>query len=284
MRDGVIENLHLKDKERALLQRNFVCVFESCRVGNDFITETLAPLLEQYAPDLAILDPALSYLGGASNDQEIVGGFLRNQLNPLLQQHKCGVVIVHHTNKPNKERDGQGQSANDFAYAGTGSAEWGNWARAVLILSAKSKEGVRTLQIGKRFRLPWLDRMGEPTSTKYLTQSPRGAGLCFHEMSDDEMAEVSSKRSAFMKVFDSGILPMPGKDICQGLLLARMTNADDKICGRDKANKEIIPLLIGDGYLIQKEVPRVRARPEIFYTRTDKIPGLVSFVVKAAGG
>jgi hypothetical protein len=121
-------------------------------------------LLDKYSADLLILDPALSYIGGNANEQEIVGGFLRNNLNPFLQRHNCGVLVVHHTSKPNAERDGKKKIANDFAYAGTGSAEWANWARAVLVLQAKNDDGLRLLQIGKRFRLGWMDAEGKPTS------------------------------------------------------------------------------------------------------------------------
>jgi len=152
MRDGVLKHLELTKEQLDILDDNFICVLESSRAGKELI-EKLDVLLEKYSPDLLILDPALSYIGGNASEQEVVGGFLRNHLNPLLQKSNCGVLIVHHTNKPNAERDGRNKIANDFAYAGTGSAEWANWARAVLVLKAKNDDGLRLLQIGKRFRL-----------------------------------------------------------------------------------------------------------------------------------
>jgi hypothetical protein len=127
MRDGVLEHLKLTKKERKTLEKNFICVFESSRTGQEFIAQ-LESLLEEHLPDLLILDPALSYIGGDVKEQQTVGGFLRNLLNPLLQKHNCGVLIVHHTNKPNAQREDRKRVANDFAYAGTGSAEWANWA------------------------------------------------------------------------------------------------------------------------------------------------------------
>src|SRR5262249_54411961 len=132
MRDGVLNHLALTTEELDRLDENFMCVCESSRAGKELI-DKLDALLEKYSPDLLILDPALSYIGGNANEQEIVGAFLRNHLNPLLQKHNCSVLIVHHTNKPNAERDGKKKIANEFAYAGTGSAEWANWARAVLV-------------------------------------------------------------------------------------------------------------------------------------------------------
>jgi hypothetical protein len=282
MRDGVNNCLKLTKKELELLKDNFICVFESSRAGEEFVTETLEPLLKKHSPDLLILDPALSYIGGSANEQDVVGGFLRNQLNPLLQKHNCGVLIVHHTNKPNAERDGRKKLANDFAYAGTGSAEWANWARAVLVLSAKNDDGVRTLQIGKRFRLKWLDWEKKPVNKKYLKQSAPGQGLFYSELTAEESLTLSSKIPPLVKVLRTPrILPDPGGEISKELLVARIT--ENKICGRDRATKEVIPCLVDEGYLEKKEVPRHGARPEIHYVRTEQIPGRTSLKQANAG-
>jgi hypothetical protein len=284
MRDGVIEGLKLTENERNLLGQNFTCVFEFSRAGEELVTDTLRPLLEKYSPDLLVLDPALSYIGGSANEQETVGGFLRNQLNPLLQKHNCGVLIVHHTNKPSAERNGKMKVANDFAYAGTGSAEFANWARAVLVLLPKNDDGLRALQIGKRFRLGWVDADGKPTSTKYLKQSAPGQGLFYSELTADESMLLSSKATPFMKVLRAipgYILPPAGEEISKEILVARIT--DKKICGRDKATKEVIPSLLDQGYLEKKEVPRRGARSEICFVRTEKIPGRVSFASRKGG-
>ena len=45
---------------------------------------------------------------------------------------------------------------------------------------------------------------------------------------------------------------------------------ESKICGRDRAKDEILPLLIDKGHLVVKEVPRRGARPEIRLVRTKK--------------
>jgi hypothetical protein len=276
MRDGVLGHLELTREERNRLDDNFTCVFESSRAGRELI-EKLDALLEKYSPDLLILDPALSYIGGNANEQETVGGFLRNHLNPLLQKHSCGVLIVHHTNKPNAERDGKKKVANDFAYAGTGSAEWANWARAVLVLQAKNDEGLRLLQIGKRFRLNWVDADGEPTSTKWLKQSAPGVGLFYSELTAEESLLVCSKTEPLTKVLHApGILPETGGEVSKEILIARITQ--NKICGRDRARSEIIPSLVDEGYLEKKEVPRHKARPAIHFVRTKKIVGRISFV------
>jgi hypothetical protein len=272
MRDGVLEHLELTDKEQKTLEENFICVFESSRTSTEFIMQ-IELLLEEQSPDLLILDPALSYIGGDANEQQTVGGFLRNLLNPLLQKYNCGVLIVHHTNKPNAKRDDIKKVANDFAYAGTGSAEWANWARAVLVLKAKNDDGVRELRIGKRFRLGWKDAAGKPCPSRLLRQNAEGCGLYYTEVPAEEASMMSQSVSPFLKVLRSDVLPDPGEDVQKDILVARISGR--KLCGRDRALKEVIPMMIDEGYLEEKEVARPRKRPAIYLVRTNKMPGII---------
>ncbi|MFZ3376215.1 MAG: BT4734/BF3469 family protein [Chthoniobacterales bacterium] len=280
MRDGVLEHLELSDEERETLKDNFVCVFESSRTGEELIG-AIGLLLQQHSPDLLVLDPALSYIGGDVNQQEIVGRFLRNLLNPLLQTNACGALVVHHTPKPSGDRDGRRKKmATDFAYAGGGSAEWGNWPRAILVLSAKDDNGLRELRIAKRFRLDWKDAKGSPTATRLLRQNAEGGSLFYTELSASESMLMSDKSSPADRVLHSDILPEPGEDVEKKMLIARIT--ERKICGRDKAMNEVLPSLIDRGYLEEKEVARRTGRPAIHLVRTSKKPNVMSFAGPAA--
>lgn len=276
MRDGFFEHFpEFTPDEGHLFRINFLCVFESSRTGGEFISETLKPLLKEHAPDLVIIDPALSYLGGDANDQKVVGPFLRNLLNPLLQRYRCGALIVHHTPKQSGDRDGKGKVATDYAYAGTGSAEWANWPRGVLVLKAKDDNGLRELRIGKRFRLGWKDAAGKPSVFKLLRQNSEGAGLFYSELSSEETAVLNPKLSPFDRIVRSdGILPDTGNDISQQALIENIRQR--KICGRDTA-RDMISLLVEEKYLIKKEADRSGARPEIRYERTEKQHNVVAF-------
>jgi AAA domain len=75
MRDGVLQHLQLNGDELKLLDRNFICAFEFSRVGEELFADTLEPLLTTHSPDLLILDPALSYIGGDANEQATVVSF-----------------------------------------------------------------------------------------------------------------------------------------------------------------------------------------------------------------
>jgi hypothetical protein len=274
MRDGVLEKLQLTKEQLDILDRNFICAFESSRTAEDFVGETLEPLLEEHKADLVILDPALSYIGGDANQQEIVGGFLRNLLTPVLQKHRCGALIVHHTAKP-ITRDNIGKLATDFAYFGTGSAEWANWARAVLVLSAKNDNGLRELRIGKRFRLGWKDAEDKPCTSRLLRQNSEGGALFYTEVSAEETMMLNGKLSAFEKVLRSHILPLPGQEIAKDALVAKI--AEKKICGLNTARKLVVELLISEGYVEEFEKHRSTGRPQKWLRRTQKEVGKISF-------
>jgi AAA domain len=274
MRDGVLEKLQLTKNELDILDRNFICAFESSRTREGFVAETLEPLLEEHKADLVILDPALSYIGGDANQQEIVGGFVRNLLTPVLQKHRCAAFIIHHTAKP-ITRDNVGKLATDFAYFGAGSAEWANWARAVLVLSAKDDNGLRELRIGKRFRLGWRDAEGNPCTNRLLRQNSEGGALYYTEVSADQTMVLNGKLSPFEKVLRSHILPLPGEEIAKDVLIAQI--AERKICGLGKARKQVLELLISEKYVEEIEKPRSGARAEKWLRRTQKEVGKISF-------
>ena len=129
-------------------------------------------MLREHRPDLLWIDPALAYLGGESNSQKDVGGFLRNQLNPLLTEFRCGVVVVHHGNKPPSGQERPAWKAGDFAYLGGGSAEWANWARAVIVIRSIGHEEIYELRAAKRGRrLHWKDEAAMSTYRKHIAWS-----------------------------------------------------------------------------------------------------------------
>jgi hypothetical protein len=281
MRDGPLEHLDPSEEEIDLLRNNLFCVFESSSSGQDFITTTLIPILRDEKPDLVILDPALSYLGGDSSEQKTVGPFLRNWLTPALKEHNCGALIVHHTNKFSAaDRDAK-KKANDFAYAGTGSAEWANWARGVLVLQAKNEIGLRELRIGKRARLGWKDADGNPTFVKLLRQSSEGQKLFFKELTAEE-ADETLLETPYEKALR--FLPEPGSSTEKKVLVALLKTSVG--CGKNKIERGIIPQLVNDGYFKRTEIPRPPRRPCIHYLRTEKIPPkpVIPFKVSHANG
>ncbi len=105
MRDGIFRGLKLTEVQQAEAGQRIQVVCESALTGADFVA-VVRELVAKHKPDLLVIDPLFAYLGDSVNEQRAVSAFLRNGLNPILQEHGCGLVLVHHTNKPKiRERE-----------------------------------------------------------------------------------------------------------------------------------------------------------------------------------
>lgn len=169
MRDGVLQGMALP-QALALMALGNVHTLHEDSATRDALVKRLSPVLRDGEYDLLILDPLLAYLGGDASEQRDVSGFLRNQLNPMLHRYKIGLVLVHHVNKPPSQSAQKADwSAGDFAYLGAGSAEFANWARAILAIRSIGQADIFEFLACKRGRrLPWKDATGAPTTTKHI--------------------------------------------------------------------------------------------------------------------
>jgi len=117
-----------------------------------------------------------------------VTAFLRNYLNPLLREFNCAGVIVHHTNKPSSGKEKPNWSGNDFAYLGSGSIEWANWARAPLALRGLGSHEIFELRAAKRGpRLGWKNDDGSTCYAKLIGHAKEPGVICWREVSPDEI-------------------------------------------------------------------------------------------------
>lgn len=193
-RDGVLSGLALTDAEREAVYDQIMVVSENTKCGDNFIVR-LHELLEETKPDMVIVDPALAYIGGDVSAQKDVSPFLRTKLNPLLTRYRVGMVIVHHTNKPLRGKDKKdGWKAGEFAYLGAGSAEWANWARAILCLQGTDEHGKFVLIAAKRGqRLFWVDDNGGKAYVKGLSHGESGT-ICWREVPMSEVTQDDDKK------------------------------------------------------------------------------------------
>lgn len=185
MRDGVAGSLQLNEEQRATVNRSVVVCHEVERSSEEFVDEVLDRLIISHQPDLVWIDPVFQYLGGDSNQQEVVSSFLRQQLGRLLKRHQCAVVLIHHTNKPGRPNNNSTSSnPNLRAYDAAGSAEFGNWPRAILSLQATKSSSIYKLVAAKRGgRLGWRMPDGTTASfTKLLTHSRQPGIICWEEV------------------------------------------------------------------------------------------------------
>ncbi len=183
MRDGVAGSLGLTEEQQRLVNRSVVVCHEVERSSEEFVNDVLDRLIVSHQPDLVWIDPVFQYLDGDSNQQDVVSGFLRQQLGSLLKRHQCAVILIHHTNKPSRARNGPNNSNPLLrAYDAAGSAEFGNWPRAMLSLQSTNDRAIYKLVAAKRGgRLGWRMPDGTtPSFTKLLTHSHQ-PGVIFWE-------------------------------------------------------------------------------------------------------
>ena len=269
MRDGVIRGLNLREDEARRAMENVVVVREDSRTGMGFIVAVVRPLLEKHRPDLLWIDPALAYLGGEVGSQKDVGGFLRNLLNPLLREFNCGAVVVHHTNKPPVGKEKPDWNAGDFAYLGGGSAEWANWARAVLVLRSLGSHSVFELRAGKRgSRLGWKESDGETTAfAKLIAHADEPGVICWRDADESELPASAKPNRAATK---EDILPhVPvDKPISKEALRGKANLAGIAL---NKINP-LIAELIDDGTLYEWQEKRPGTNPRKLLSRTPQPP------------
>jgi hypothetical protein len=195
MRDGVIRGLCLNPSDAAQALENVSVHTCNTLSGEAFLREVVEPIAASAQMDLLWLDPALAYIGGDVKSQEVVGGFLRNGLNPILHKYQCATVIVHHTNKPPSGQEKSSWAGNDLAYLGSGSAEWANWARAVVAVRGLGSHEVFQLVLGKRgARAGWVGEEGERIYARAIAHSKEPGAICWRPADADEVPNDEPKR------------------------------------------------------------------------------------------
>lgn len=269
MRDGVMAGLNLTAEERQMAMDNIIVAREDSRTGVGFFVSAVRPLLENHRPDLLWIDPALAYLGGEVGSQKDVGGFLRNMLNPLLREFDCAAIVVHHTNKPPTGKEKPDWSAGDFAYLGGGSAEWANWARAVLCLRSLGSHSVFELLAGKRGgRLGWKEEDGETKAyVKLIAHAKEPGAICWREADESDRPEPAKAKRVHTK---EDIMPhVPtDKPISKDALRGKANGAGIAV---NRINS-LIAELLDEGRLHEWKEKRPGTNPRKLLSRTPQPP------------
>ena len=202
MRDGVIRGLCLSPGDQALALENVSVHTCDTLSGEAFLRDVVEPIAASAQMDLLWLDPALAYIGGDVKSQEVVGGFLRNGLNPILHKYQCATVIVHHTNKPPSGQEKSAWAGNDLAYLGSGSAEWANWARAVVAVRGLGSHEVFELVLGKRgARAGWVGEEGERIYARAIAHSNDPGAICWRPATEDDLPQAEPVRNGRAEVW-----------------------------------------------------------------------------------
>ena len=143
----------------------------------------------KYHFDLVVINPLQSVAGIDLSKNDELSDFFYGQIDPIIKDDelKCGLLIVHHTNKPPSDADKRNFGKGAFAqYVGAGGQAINAWMRGMLLLMPTIEPGVYELSAVKRGnRLGWTNPPGKNYlfPTKLIRQSPKEDHMLFwHEM------------------------------------------------------------------------------------------------------
>lgn len=194
MARGVSRGLGLTDGDMQKLGDNVLYVTEKARTGTSFLSSVVTPLLAIHRPDILRIDPLMAFLGADVSDVEATAAFLRNGLNPLLDEYSCAAIINHHTPKV-VNRDTSGWRSSDWMYSGAGSADVTNWARAALVIDPTHEDHLFRFIAAKRgTRIEWKDEHDKPMLDRYFQHDTKG-GICWTQADPEQDAAVRNNKS-----------------------------------------------------------------------------------------
>ena len=129
--------------------------------------------IKAWKADVCYVDPLLRFAGIDVSRQDQCTQFLNNCLDPVLAN--TGVVLLgaHHTGKPKNARETKGWTIYDHAYAGIGSSELVNWARAISIIRVIPEGGFEYI-LSKRGGRAWATHPSGEFTTSIFMQHAQG--------------------------------------------------------------------------------------------------------------
>lgn len=157
---------------------NLRIVTESSCTGSEFIKKVRIILTEfrneGFYPDLLVVDPVISYLGGDPSKADVVSMFLRSEINPLATEFDFATICVAHTSKPSNQVRTTLKTPTEDVYSALGSVEWANWARAILVLKPHGGGMFELKAVKRGARLGWTTPVGDRAFAQRLAHARDG--------------------------------------------------------------------------------------------------------------
>lgn len=263
MGKGVLRGMGFTESEQEQIRTNHFLVFEHSRTGAVFIDSVVAPILEAHRPDIIRIDPLSAYAGADMTQADKSAAFLRAQLNPLLKDYGCGLMLVHHTPKTTG-RDTSKWTHSDWSYAGAGSADIVNWARAMLVINPGHEMGAHRFIAAKRGgRIGWKSEDGEKCYEKWFQHSA-DSYFCWEE-TDAPLFTGKPPKHTVEDVWPH--VPLLPEKISKAVLL---TKINDTGIGKESA-RGYINKLIQSGDLVVEKVKRSGTNAAVFLERAPHV-------------
>jgi hypothetical protein len=268
MTRGICDHLGLSAEERALVRERVIYIKEKSLTGEAFLRR-LRRLIRKYKPDIVRLDPLHAYAGGDVTNSNVASAFLRNGLNPILEEFHCAAIIMHHTPKTTY-RDTSQWSASDWMYAMAGAADLTNCARAILVIDPTKVVGTYLFRAAKRGRrIGWADENGHRVYDRVFCHN-EGDAIFWRDATEDDLERVrlaKAKKGEALQTKEELLALVPlDEPFPKEALLSR---AVLKGFGINHA-KRLLSVLIADKELHELRKPRKGTRPEILISRREE--------------
>lgn len=155
--------------------------------------------------DLVIINPLQGVTDFDLGQNSLLNDFLSNgqmSFDGIIKDPNfgCGLLIIHHTNKPPSGPERLNFGRDQFAqYIGAGGQVLNRWGRSFLTLLPTKEPNVFHLVAAKREkRLDWIIPPGVTSSKplKVIEQEPKESGYLFwHEMAIDKLMAADKKKN-----------------------------------------------------------------------------------------
>jgi len=183
MREGFKRFNEWTDEDIQKAEESIVFHFPNGRMGDAFVAY-LRETQQREHYDLVVINPLSGVTSfDLSSNKEMVD-FLCGQLDPIIKHDedtKCGLIIIHHTNKPPAANMRAGFGTDQYAqYIGAGAAKLTNWMRSMLAIVPEKEEGLFLLVAAKKG-----ERLGWPKNP--AAKSPNPTRLIRHSRPDEHV-------------------------------------------------------------------------------------------------
>lgn len=257
---GVVNGMKLSEPEIQALGSNNRVVTMPAKMGMAF-AQQLDKELTAFPCDLVRIDPATGFFGDDVKDSKAVNQFCREWLQPLLDKHDCGLILILHTPKTN-HRDTSGWKDHDWMYAGAGSADWSNFARAILIIEPKEYPLFEFRATKRKQRIGWTGSNGQPVSEQYWAHSMMPGEIFWEPASAEQKQEgVNAEKTKYTLL---EIVPAEGTIEKKALVSKARTIG----IGDNRAD-DFIAELIHDHLLEDVAIPRSGTRAAAHVKRAE---------------
>jgi hypothetical protein len=251
-----VDYLDLNEAERDLVKENTHIEQLNDLCGNEFI-KTIDGFLTDWKPDLLIINPYTAYLGADNKDDKENTLFLRNYLNPVLSNHQCACIIIHHTPKTN-HRDTSTWRTTDWAYAGAGAAILTNWARAMIVIDSTDTEGVFKFIAAKRGK-----RIGWESGVRFFSHSAGEDRLLWAAATETQIQAAQKTKPTEDNLLE--LIPYEGLDpILQDRVIAL---AKTKLNMGERKTRGFLKILEENGEIQRHDIKRKGVKGAVGYTR-----------------